>query len=417
MDAPVRRLMTLAPLSAALLTGCGLFANEADERVQDTLRRSPEVRRSERAESVVRAQGPAPAAPLKPTAPAPSAATETPKAAPIVPAAEVTGAAIVPVEARAATDAKTSLKVVATVGPDVIITEDEVLMNLRQRAREYITLKGDERAAKERQVYREELRKLIDRELVLADFIGKIKKNKPQLVDEIWEQAGRAADGQIREIRNAMNIKTDADFTDALHQQGMNYKAFHRQMQRQTMVNMFMNTMLKDRGKTVGLVQIQDYYDRHPDEFSVPDQVKWLDLYVSTGRFASVAEAKQTADRLQAEAARGADFVGLVSKHGHGDSPLRNGVGIGEKKGSIQPVELEATLFALKPGQVSEVVAVENGYHVVKVLERQQAGLKPLDEKVQLDVKSKLIDRAVRAERDKLVADLRRRITVTVLEE
>ena len=72
-------------------------------------------------------------------------------------------------------------------------------------------------------------------------------------------------------------------------------------------------------------------------------------------------------------------------------------------------------MLSLKAGQLSAVVQTATGYHVVKVLERDVAGVRPFDVKVQADVRNKLTDNLVKVERDKVVGDLWRRSAVTVL--
>src|SRR5262249_25065249 len=139
----------------------------------------------------------------------------------------------------------------------------------------------------------------------------------------------------------------------------------------------------RDKAKAVTLAEIRDYYDRYPEEFRTEDRVKWLDLFVSGRKFLTPEEAKAHAEGLLAKAEAGGDFVELVKAHDQGDGKLRNGEGIGQKKGEIEPKELEATLFGMRAGEVSNLIPVPSGYHIVKVVERETAGQRPFDEKVQ----------------------------------
>jgi parvulin-like peptidyl-prolyl isomerase len=423
MDAPrFRRLLLLsAPLAALTAgSGCGGLTRPAVHNAEDdTLER-----------------GQAPEGPLPPVAlppqgkpPAPIEPLKSPTEAPVVPVSNPVGSAgpvVAPVEARvvAVGDAATRVKAVATIGSGNstdgsggIVTEEEVGLLMKQRANEYFHLKGEERERKEREVYRDSLRMLVERELILTDFLGKVKKNKPQVLPELWETAGRMADNQLRQMREGAKRKlTEAEFAAELEAQGLPYKPFRRQIERASLVNMLLGTMLRDKAGTPTLAQVQEYYERHKAEFKTDDKVKYLDLFVSTSRFGTEAEAKRYADELFQKALSGADFVTLVKQFGHGDSPLRDGAGVGEKRGEIQPAALEETVFGLKPGNISGVVATETGYHILKVTERQVAGYRPFDEKVQSDIRNKLMDRAAKSERDKMVAELWRKTGVIVVE-
>jgi peptidyl-prolyl cis-trans isomerase SurA len=438
MDAPLRRLpLLLLPLLALSGAGCGLLDRSTDKKVSDLLRdERPQV------PAVTRGQLPplppppvsSDSKPVLPVAEKPSAPiipvelpTELPSVS-IPPANEPTSKSTVSgpvtlssasaVEARTA-PRDTRVKVVATVGADSIITDEEVSLLMKQRAMEYLALKGDERDQKEKEIYKDCVRMLVERELILCEFLSRVKKAKPAALDELWEQAARSADLQFRDMRTAFKAKklnTEADLAKELEAQGMPYKQFRRQVERAAMVQMYIGPMLREKHGNPTLVQVQDYYTRNKAEFRTEDKVKFLHLFVSHSRFNSPAEAKAAADGLFKQALGGADFVALVKKHGHGDSPLRDGAGIGEKRGEIQPSSLEETVLSLKAGNISAVVPTETGYHIVKVIERQVAGVRPFDEKMQTDIRNKLIDQAAKAERDKIVSELWRKIGVTILD-
>ena len=78
--------------------------------------------------------------------------------------------------------------------------------------------------------------------------------------------------------------------------------------------------------------------------------------------------ARKLAEELVARAKSGADFVALCKENDDGDSTLRNGVGIGRKRGEIQPALIEPFLFRMPVGEVGPIVEVTNGYHVFLAL-------------------------------------------------
>jgi parvulin-like peptidyl-prolyl isomerase len=310
--------------------------------------------------------------------------------------------------------AKSAVKVVATIAGEVIITDDEVNMMMRERAMEFIQLQGEGRQRKESEVYREELKKLIDRELIIHDFVVKIRKNKPAALDEVFDQAKQSGERQIRDFRKSAGLLDDQKYAAFMEARGTDARLFKRFFERSSLMGMFMNSLLKDNGRIVALSQIQEYHKNHPNEFKVEDRVVWKHVFVSTSRFNTANDAQLYAQWVVDSCRSGVDVSELAKKHGHGDSALRNGDGIGNKRGDIRPQELEEPLLALKVGATSNIIPTTNGYHIIKVLERDYGGVKPLDDKIQQAIRNKLTDQLMKQERDKLVTELWRKHTVII---
>ena len=73
-------------------------------------------------------------------------------------------------------------------------------------------------------------------------------------------------------------------------------------------------------------------------------------------------------------------------------------------------------LWLLRPGQVSNLIETPAGYHIVKVVERQVAGVRPYDEKLQAEIREKLMRKMRADEYTRLVEELWRKGVVKVLE-
>ena len=128
--------------------------------------------------------------------------------------------------------------------------------------------------------------------------------------------------------------------------------------------------------------EVAAYYEENQARFSGPERV-----HVRHIIFAADAEADQeTSDaaRAKAEAAReralaGEDFAELAREVSEGPTAERGGDLGFVARGQMVP-EFAAAAFALEPGQISEVVRSEFGFHVIKLEEKRPAGVLPLDE-------------------------------------
>ncbi len=88
--------------------------------------------------------------------------------------------------------------------------------------------------------------------------------------------------------------------------------------------------------------------------------------------------SQEEAEQLRAEILAGEDFAALAQAHSLDLSTRLAGGDLGWfPRGSLTTPEVEAVAFGLEPGQVSEVVRSELGFHLVQVLERAVLPLSP----------------------------------------
>jgi peptidyl-prolyl cis-trans isomerase C len=103
------------------------------------------------------------------------------------------------------------------------------------------------------------------------------------------------------------------------------------------------------------------YYDAHLDNFASAEQFRASHILVKTN-----AEAEELKKRL----AQGEDFATVARKTSVDTLTKSKGGDLGIlKKGQAAP-EFERVLVALKPGEVSEPVATQFGYHLIKLVDR-----------------------------------------------
>ncbi len=93
------------------------------------------------------------------------------------------------------------------------------------------------------------------------------------------------------------------------------------------------------------------------------------------------ADVRKQAESILTEAkAPGADFPALARKYSEDDASKGSGGDLGffGRGSMVKPFEDAA--FAMAPGQTSDLVQTDFGFHVIKVLEKRAAGQRPLAE-------------------------------------
>jgi len=126
---------------------------------------------------------------------------------------------------------------------------------------------------------------------------------------------------------------------------------------------------------------LQNYYKAHIDEYQVPERVHVEHiLFKTVGKTdAEIAEIQKTAEQVLAKAKSGANFEDLARQYSDDSSKDKGGDLGWVVRGQTVP-EFEKTAFSLKPGSISDLVKTQYGFHIIKVLDHEQAHVKPLDE-------------------------------------
>ena len=127
--------------------------------------------------------------------------------------------------------------------------------------------------------------------------------------------------------------------------------------------------------------ELQRYYRHNLDRFEIMEQVKAAHILLSVAKDAdseTVQKRRDLADQLLVQLQNGADFSQLAKTYSDDKSNAANGGELGTFGRGTMVKEFEDAAFALRPGQLSGVVQTPFGFHIIKVEEYTEPGVKPL---------------------------------------
>ena len=155
--------------------------------------------------------------------------------------------------------------------------------------------------------------------------------------------------------------------------------------------------------------EVEAFYNEKKELFKQPEQVKASHILIKSTETDTPEQKKEQKAKIEGilkEARVGdADFAELAKKHSEGPSGP-NGGDLGYfGRGRMVPA-FETASFALKVGEVSDVVETQFGYHILKVFDRKEARELPFEE-VKEDIRNNLKYEKSSADVEKLVASLR----------
>lgn len=129
------------------------------------------------------------------------------------------------------------------------------------------------------------------------------------------------------------------------------------------------------------LAMARTMYKVQAADFAEPEQVRIRHILILVKDPSEDAAAKAKAQELLTQVRAGGDFAALAKQNPGDPGSAEKGGDLGFfAKGRMVP-EFETAAWALqKPGDTSEVIKTQFGYHVLQLVGRKPAGQKPFEE-------------------------------------
>ena len=159
---------------------------------------------------------------------------------------------------------------------------------------------------------------------------------------------------------------------------------------------------------TVPPADIEREYNNNVEQYSTPEQVRASHILLKTeGKDDAAVKAK--AEELLKQARSGADFTELAKKNSEDEASAKNGGDLDYfGRGRMVP-EFDQAVFAMTPGQISDLVKTQYGYHVIKLVDKKPAATRPLAE-VRQQVSDQLAYQRAQAQAADLAQSLEKQI-------
>jgi peptidyl-prolyl cis-trans isomerase D len=132
-------------------------------------------------------------------------------------------------------------------------------------------------------------------------------------------------------------------------------------------------------GVKVSPDDVKRHYDENQQQFSTPEQVRASHILFKTeGK--DEAEVRKTAESVLKRAKGGEDFAKLANQYTEEEIGRTRGGDLDFFGRGQMAKEFEDAAFALKPGEISDLVKTSFGLHIIKTTDRRAASTRSLDE-------------------------------------
>ncbi len=188
----------------------------------------------------------------------------------------------------------------------------------------------------------------------------------------------KMGDNLLSQFREDRKIKSDEDLKKMLDQEHMTIADLKKKLVEWTAPEQVLGYEVKDR-VAVSDKEVDAYYAAHPEVGLIP-AVATLREIVLLADADKKPERRAEAEKVRARAATpGADFEAIAREVSDAGTRGSGGLISDVKKGELATL-LEAVVFSIPPGEVSQVLEMPYGFHLVKVETRVEERTRPLEE-------------------------------------
>jgi peptidyl-prolyl cis-trans isomerase C len=188
-----------------------------------------------------------------------------------------------------------------------------------------------------------------------------------------------AADIESR-IKQMQSGASDAEFTKALEARKMSPEQLRTDTRVQLTIEKLLAAHVAEAAVTTD-AEARAFYDKNPDKFKQDDKVRASHILLKVDPKAPAASRKEAQGRIAGllkRARSGEDFAQLATKHSQDGSAQQGGdLGYFDRREMVPAFSDVA--FKLKPGEISDVVTTDFGYHIIKVTDKRAATTIPYE--------------------------------------
>ncbi len=259
---------------------------------------------------------------------------------------------------------------IAAVVEDRIITYEEIRRQMSQLIGQ---IRAESRSAAEferkmEELYLEVLQSLVDKILIIKDFQSEEERVIPRSYIE------NEYDRILIEDFGGKRL----EFLESLRREGKNPREFRKELEEQIIVSVMTQQMRKSQSE-ISPEKIADFYNQNKIHFYQEESVHLRLIMLKPFADESSDLLRQTADKVMAELASGADFAKVAENYSQDSRRKRGGDWSWINRPDLRE-ELSDVAFSLQTKTYSEPIPLGQQIFILYVEARREEGIQPLDE-------------------------------------
>lgn len=219
-------------------------------------------------------------------------------------------------------------------------------------------------------------------------------------------------DAALTRIRQDQGMAKEEDFRAALAKQGISEEELRRRLQDQILR---FRLVSREVGSKIVFSEerIREYYQKNPGKFQAGEKVHLAQILIAASDSLTREAAQARIEAIKARLDKGESFNQLARSAAQDPAGSQSGeLGVFDID-EIDP-GLRATVASLQPGQVSPVQPFDQGWRIVKLLEREKTAALTL-EQARGKIQEQLYQEEMEARYTQWLQRLRERSSIQIL--
>jgi peptidyl-prolyl cis-trans isomerase SurA len=217
----------------------------------------------------------------------------------------------------------------------------------------------------------------------------------------------------MNDLLSNRKMKMD-DLLYELAKENSSIEAYKKELKDHLLRMKFLRREIKSR-LAVSEEEIGDYYIKHQEAYEGKEAVsirQILILFPKNSNENIKAKLREQMNAIHKRLQNGEPFDALAAQYSQEPAAAAGGdIGYIEK-GSMLPV-VDSVAFSLKKDEISEVIESPVGFHIIKVVDKRGAGIKPIAS-VREEIKTKIEQEKMDKKYEEWIKDLRSKSIIEI---
>ncbi len=263
-----------------------------------------------------------------------------------------------------------------------------------------------------RSLLAESIQNKMMRESFLNEQVGTAAADKRAEAEATLASRARQMffESELPELKKQYKVDDLRDLDKILREKGTSLASRQRDFIDQMLGHLYIRSKV-DKDPKVTIAEIAEYYKANKPDYREPTRARWEQMTALFGPTGDREAAHQAIWEMGREAYFGGNLQAVAREKSQ--EPLASQGGLHEwtEQGALASDALDKAIFSIELNAMSDIIEDEQGFHIIRVLDRKLAGVEPLSD-VQDDIRATIRQQKIVKSQKTVIDQMRDRVPV-----